>query len=86
MNKSVRYIIAYYTLFFFIFLLFFPFILYYFTIFFFVNFININFVIDRSFRRIIKSKGIKVSFFTKSSFSKKEIDVIINKIFFGTNK
>jgi len=51
-----------------------------------VNFVNINFIINRSFRRIIRSKGIKTSFFTKLSFSKKKINVIINKIFLDINK
>jgi len=51
-----------------------------------VSSVNINFIINRFFRRIIRSKGIKTSFFTKSLFSKKKIDVIIGEIFFGTNK
>jgi len=51
-----------------------------------VNFININFIIGRSFRRIIKSKGIKASFFAESSFSEKKIDVTINEISFDINK
>jgi len=51
-----------------------------------VNSANINFIINRFFRRIIKSKDIKVSFFTKSLFLKKKIDVTVGEIFFGINK
>jgi len=85
-NKFVRYIATHYTLFLFTFLFSFFFILYYFTMSFPVNFININLIINRFFRRAIRSKGIKTSFFTKSSFSKEKIDVIINEIFFDINK
>jgi len=51
-----------------------------------VSFANINFIINRFFRRIIRPEGTKTSFSTKSSFSEKKVDVIINEIFFGTNK
>jgi len=51
-----------------------------------VSFININFIIDRFFRRIIRSKGIKASFFAKLLFSKKKVDVIISEISFDINK
>jgi len=53
---------------------------------FFVSFADINFIINRSFCRAVKPKGIKTSFFAKLSFSKEKVDVIISKIFFGTNK
>jgi len=81
MNKFVRYIITHYTS-----LLLLLFILYYFTIFSPVNFVNINFIISRFFNCIIKSKGIKASFFAKLLFSKKKIDVIISEIFLDINK
>jgi len=54
--------------------------------FFSVSFANINFIINRFFRRTVRPKGIKALFFTKSSFSKKKIDVTVNEIFFGINK
>jgi len=80
MCSNVLYLISFY------FFISFFFILYYFTIFFPVSFANINLIINYFFRRVIKSKGIKISFFAKSSFSKKKVDVIINKIFFDINK
>jgi len=51
-----------------------------------VNFVNTNFIINCSFRRAVRSEGIKASFFAKLSFSKKKVDVIISEIFFGINK
>jgi len=84
-NKFVRYIVAYYILFLFTFF-FFLLLLYYFTMFFFVSFININFIMGRFFRRVVRLKGIKALFFIKLSFSKEEIDVIIGEIFFDINK
>jgi len=54
--------------------------------FFFVSFADINSVINRSFCRIIRSKGTKVPFFAELSFSEKEVDVIIGEIFLGTSK
>jgi len=51
-----------------------------------VSFVNINFVMGRFFYRVVRSKSIKASFFAKSSFLKKEVDVIIGEIFLGINK
>jgi len=54
--------------------------------FFLVSFVNTNFIINRSFRRAIKPENIKVSFFAKSLFLKKEVDVIVSEISLDTNK
>jgi len=48
--------------------------------FFSVNFVNINFIVNRFFRRAIRSKNIKILFFTKSSFSEEEIMRIISYV------
>jgi len=51
-----------------------------------VNFANTNFIINRFFCRVIRPKSIKTSFFTKSLFSKKKVDVTISEISLDINK
>jgi len=57
--------------------------------FFFAGFADSNSVIFRFnfiYRFFFRPTQFKFSFFTKSSFSKKVGNVLINKIFFGINK
>jgi len=51
-----------------------------------ISFINLNLSIARFFARFIIIIIFKASFITKSSSSKKIINVIINEIFFNINK